>query len=68
MLTLIELTGLQSIKQQLTNWENILTTQNKNLINFEIPLADHLTRKFILNPMEDSKSAPTKSLNSQSWL
>ena len=40
-------------KQELTNWGNILTTKNKDrVINFEISPADHLTKKFILNPVE----------------
>ena len=44
-----------SNKQELTNWENILITKNKDfIINFEIPPADHLTKKFILNPLEGS--------------
>ena len=30
-------------------------------MNFEIPPADYLTKKFILNPVEDSRSAPTRS-------
>ena len=52
-----------SIKQELTNWENILITKNKDCtINFEIPPADHLT-KFFLNPVEGSRSAPTGSSN-----
>ena len=33
------------------------------VINFEIPPADHLTKKFILNPVEDSRSAPTRISN-----
>ena len=41
-----------SNKQELTYWENILTTKNKDhIINFEIPPADHITKKFILNPI-----------------
>ena len=33
-----------SNKQELTNWENILITKNKDhVINFEILPADHLT-------------------------
>ena len=37
-----------SNKQELTNWENILITNNKDhVINFEILPADHLTKKFI---------------------
>ena len=40
-------------KQELTNWENILITKNKDhIINFEIQTADNLTKKFILNPVE----------------
>ena len=35
------------------------------IINFEIPPTDHLTRKFILNPVEGSRPAPTRNLNSQ---
>ena len=36
-------------------------TKNKNQItNFEIPPADHLTKKFILNPVEGCRSAPTR--------
>ena len=43
--------------QKLTNWENILITKDKDhVINFEIPPADHLTKKFILNPVERSRS------------
>ena len=40
------------------------------IINFEIPPADHLTKKFILNPVEGSRSVPTRSSNkiSQSWV
>ena len=46
-----------SNKQELTNWENILITKNKDrIINFEILLADHLT-KIILNPVQSSRSA-----------
>ena len=48
-----------SNKQELTNWENILITKNKDrFINFEIPLADHLTKNLILNP-----AAPTRIPN-----
>ena len=51
-------------KQELTNWENILITKNKDfVINFAIPPADHLTKKFILNPVEGSRSAPTRISN-----
>ena len=33
-------------KQELRNWENILITKNKDhIINFEILLVDHLTKK-----------------------
>jgi hypothetical protein len=43
-----------SNKQELTNWENIIITKSKDcVINFEIPPADHLTKKF-LNPVEGS--------------
>ena len=43
-----------------TNWENIvITKKNYCVINFEIPPADHLTKKFILNPVEANKSTPT---------
>ena len=48
-------------KQEWTNWENILITKNKDrVINFEIPPTDHLTKKFILNPVEGSRSASTR--------
>ena len=51
-----------SNKQELTNWVNILITKNKDsIINFEIPPADHLTKKFILNLVEGSRSASTKN-------
>ena len=51
-------------KQELTNWENILITKNKDrVINFEILPADHLTKTFILNPLEGSRSAPTRISN-----
>ena len=58
-----------SNNQEITNWENILITKTKNcIINSEIPPADHLTKKFILNPIEGSRSAPTRKSNSQqSW-
>ena len=53
-----------SNKQELTNWENILITENKDhVINFEIPPADHLTKKFILNPVEGSRPTPTRIPN-----
>ena len=42
-----------SNKQGLTNWENMLITKNKDhIINFKIRPADHLTKKFILNPVD----------------
>ena len=42
-----------SYKQKLTNWKNILITKNKDqIINFEILPADHLTKNFILNPVD----------------
>ena len=53
-----------SNKQELTNWENILITKNKDrIINFEILPADHLTKKFIINPVDGSRSAPTRIPN-----
>ena len=58
-------------KQELTNWVNILITKNKDrIINFEIPPADHLTRKFTSNPVEGSRSAPTRIQTkvSRSWV
>ena len=58
-------------RQELTNWENILITKYKDrVINFEIPPEDHLTNKFILNPVEGSRSAPTRISNqnhSKKW-
>ena len=52
-----------SNKQELRNWQNILITKNKDLIiNFEIPPSDHLTKKFILNPVEVSRSAHIRIL------
>ena len=54
----------QASNKKEINWEDILITKNKDLnINFEIPPGDHLTRKFILNPAENSRSAPTRNLN-----
>ena len=51
-------------KQEFKNWENCLITKNKDrVINFEFPPADHLPKKFILNPVEDSKSALTRISN-----
>jgi hypothetical protein len=53
-----------SNKQELTNWENILITKNKDhIINFEIPPANHLTKKLILNQVEGSRSTPTRIPN-----
>ena len=51
-------------KQEL-NWENIIITINKYLIHFESLPACHLNKKFILNPVESSRSAPARNLNSQ---
>ena len=51
-----------SNKQELTKWESSLVTENKNhIINVEIPPVDHLTKKFIINTVENSRSAPTRS-------
>jgi hypothetical protein len=51
-----------SNKRELTNWENI--TENKDrIINFEILPADHLIKKFILNPVEGNRSTPTRIPN-----
>ena len=51
-------------KQELTNWENILITKNEDgIINFEILPTDHLTKKFFLNRVEDSRSAPIRIPN-----
>ena len=51
-------------KQELTNWENILIAKNKEcIINFEILLADQLTKKFFLNPAKGSRSAHIKISN-----
>ena len=51
-------------KQELTNWKNILITKIKDrIINLEILPADNLTKKFILNPVEGSRSAPTRISN-----
>ena len=33
--------------------------EEDRIIDFEIMPADHLTKKFILNPVEGSRSAPT---------
>ena len=46
------------------NTNYILITKNKDrILNFEIPPTDHLTKKFILNPLEGHRSAPTRSSN-----
>ena len=51
-------------KQELTNWENILITKTKDrIINYDIPPADNLIKKFILNPVESSRSAPIRIPN-----
>ena len=51
-------------KQEFNNQENILITKYKDLvINFEIPPADHSTKKFILNPVKGSRYAPTRIPN-----
>jgi hypothetical protein len=42
--------------QEFTNWKNIPITKNKACIkNFEILPEDHLTKKFILNPVEGNR-------------
>ena len=44
--------------------ENIIINKNKDsIINFEFPLADHLTKKFTLNPVERCRSAPKRIPN-----
>ena len=41
---------LGSNKKELTIWEKILIARNKGpIINFDIPQADYLTKKLILN-------------------
>ena len=56
-----------SNKQELTNRKNTIITNSKDcVINFEILPADHLTKKFNLNPVEDSRLAPTNSNQNQS--
>ena len=51
-----------SNKQKLTNSENIKMSKNKDLIiDFEIPPADYLTKKFILYLVEGNISAPIKN-------
>ena len=46
----------QASNKQEFNWENILITKDKaRIINFKISPADHLTKKFILNPVEGSR-------------
>ena len=45
-------------KRELTNWENI--TNKDRIINSEILPADHLTKKFILNPVEGSSYKNSK--------
>ena len=53
-------------KQELTNWDNILITENKDCItNFEIPPADYLTKKFSLTPLEGSRATPMRNSNSK---
>ena len=43
---------------------HFIITENKDyIINFEIPPADHLTKKFILNPVEGSRSTPIRIQN-----
>ena len=37
--------------------------KQRSYYNFEIPLADHLIKKFSLNPVEGSRSAPTRIPN-----
>ena len=56
---------LAANKQEFTNWENALITKNKDhIINSEIPPVDHISR-FILKPIEGSRSVPTRNLNSE---
>ena len=48
----------QASNKQKINWKNYPYNKKQNhMINFEIPPADYLTKKFILNPVEGSRSA-----------
>jgi len=57
-----------NIREALSGTLSPLSTHDKNkgrIINFEITTApaDHLTKKFILNPVEGSRSVPTRISN-----
>ena len=51
-----------SNKQESTNWKNILVAKYKDLVHFEIPPVDYLTRNFILTPVESSRPTPTRKV------
>jgi hypothetical protein len=46
-------------KHGLANWKNILIANNKDFINFEILLADYLTKKFNLISLEGNRAVST---------
>ena len=52
-----------SSKQTIINKLGKYPYNKEHVINFEIPPADHLTKKFILNPVEGSRSTPTRISN-----
>ena len=69
MLALIICNGLQTssikanIKQTRINKLRKHFYKKNHIVNVEISPVDHLTKKFILNPIEGSRSAPTRSSN-----
>ena len=55
-----------SNKNEMTMWENLLILKNKDqVINFEIPPCDVLSKKFILQPPDGGMSTPSGEIGSR---
>ena len=58
-----------SNKNEMTMWENLLILKNKGqVMNFEIPPCDILSKKFILQPPDGGMSTPSGEVGSRNWL
>ena len=55
-----------SNKNEMTMWENLLILKNKDqVMNFEIPPCDVLSKKFILQPPDGGMSTPSGEFGSR---
>ena len=55
-----------SNKNEMTMWENLLILKNKDqVMNFQIPPCDVLSKKFVLQPPDGGMSTPSGEVGSQ---